>query len=187
MKSIDKLRYKIALALQPYYEELVKTITSESFSEKYFRVFVGEMVEAYGIDEAVNVITNGNSIQDTINLDIPLTSNINELDLRLALLRASVLYRNDSNFDLEYTRRKIEENNIEELIQALSYNTPLKASLIRNFANNYTTTPRDVYEREDIERSSMRSLLLLDEYRKKEQTKEKKFIKRKNKGEMKYA
>lgn len=187
MKSIDKLRYKIALALQPYYEELIKTITSESFSEKYFRVFVGELIESYGIEETIRVLTEGHSIKDTISLDINLSNDLNELDLRLALLRAAVLYKNESGFDLEYTRRKISENNVEELIQTLSFNHPLKSSLIRNFVSNYTTTPREVYERYDLERDDIRGLLLLDEYRKKEQTKKIENVKRKKKEEKKYA
>lgn len=187
MKSIDKLRYKIALALQPYYEELIKTITSESFSEKYFRVFVGELIESYGSEETIRVLTEGYNIKDTVSLDINLSNNLNELDLRLALLRAAVLYKDEKGFDLEYTRRKISENDIEELVQALSFNHPLKSSLIRNFVNHYTTTPREVYERDDLERDEMRSLLLLDEYRNKEQNKKIENVKRKKKRDKKYA
>lgn len=182
MKYINKLKLKFALALQPYYEDLIRQITGESFSEKYLRVFISESVETYGTAQTIKALLNSSIIKDSVQLGTTLIDSVDELDLQLALLRGAILYKDNDNEYLTYAREQIANRNIEELIQAISSNGIFKKMLVENYVRNYDLTAKKIFEKQDTDRETIRGLVLLDEYKKQRETKDKKDEKKLKKG-----
>ena len=131
-------------------KETLKLLLKENCTDIFLKEYFSHMEDILGSDVVVETALENPSISSSIDEYTRIVSNsgVNDLDADVSILKSLVLSNNsDNEYYLQFAKKMIFNNKVDELIDIMKENIHLKRALVGDYLKNAPYTFAKQYEK----------------------------------------
>jgi hypothetical protein len=149
MKNFNKIKYEVLR------EELL---------DKKLKYYFRKIISIVGEEYAIVTLSTEETVKESITSFSRDFDDENDVDIKIALIKASLISNNYDSFSNSLVRKFVQENNINDLLEYIDTNYNLRRCLTKNYIEQCYETNLQTYEKRTGENTAISDLLILNQF-----------------------
>ncbi len=139
-------------------------VLKEEQLDKKLKYYFRKLLSVVGEEYAIVTLSTEETVKDSITSFSKDFDDEYDIDIKLALIKASLISNNYNSYGNDLVRKLVQDNKIDDLLEYIDINYNLRRSLTKNFIDQCYDTNLQTYEKRTGENSTISDLLLLSKY-----------------------